>query len=121
MNCGSIRKFMSRSCTSGVYNIAGNFNVLLASEFDAVGSALAAVVASVNTAPSPNMSDRTEGDDVRVLRAAFRLDDLAIESSFSGRFASPANGSSILLGLEKSPPVPAVCSLTGVSECSYMS
>lgn len=84
---GYIFKFMSRSCTIGVYNIAGSFNVLLASEVDAVGSALAAVVASVNTTPSPNMSDRIEGDDIRVLRAAFRLDDLATESSFDGRLA----------------------------------
>lgn len=112
---------MVRSCTLGVYNIAGSFNVLLASVVDAVGSALAVVVASVNIAPSPNMSDRIEGDDVRVLRAAFRLDDLAIESSFPGRYAWPVNGSSILLGLEKSPPGPAVCSLTEASEYSCMS
>lgn len=80
---GSNFKFKSRSCTSGVYNIAGRFNVLLASEADAVGSAVAAVVARVNTTPSPNMSDRIEGDGVSVLRVAFCLEFLAIESPFS--------------------------------------
>lgn len=84
---GSNFKFKSRSCTSGVYNMAGSFNVLLASEVDAVGSALAAVVARVNTTPSPNMSDCIESDDVRVLRVAFRLEFLANESSFSSRLA----------------------------------
>lgn len=99
-NSGSNSIMVSKLCTDGVYNIGARFKVLLASEIGTVGCAVAALVASVNTTPRHNMNDGIEGAFLRDLHVVLFLDEAAIASSSLAILLRPANGSSILLGLE---------------------